>query len=64
MEYARVKAGEKRELIKDVVLILKNLGEQTIKLIATTRPMDVSLLQKDGFKGRTEADLNPLDAYW
>ncbi|TGO02838.1 hypothetical protein PN36_18255 [Candidatus Thiomargarita nelsonii] len=61
MEYARVKAGEKRELIDDVVLILKNVGEQTLKLIATTRPMDVSLLQKEGFKGRTEDDLNPLE---
>ncbi|MEN8221152.1 MAG: hypothetical protein ABFS56_33340, partial [Pseudomonadota bacterium] len=61
MEYARIKAGEKRELIDDVVLILKNVGEQTLKLIATTRPMDVSLLQKEGFKGRSEADFNPLE---
>jgi len=57
MEYARVKAGEKRELIEQVVLILKNVGEQTLKLIATTRPIDVSLLQEEGFKGKA----NPLE---
>jgi hypothetical protein len=57
MEYARVKAGEKRELIEQVALILKNVGEQTLKLIATTRPIDVSLLQEEGFKG----EANPLE---
>jgi len=61
MEYAVVKPGEKRALIEDVVLILKNLGEQTIKLIATNRPIDVSLLQLEGFEGRTQEELNPLE---
>lgn len=61
MEYARVKAGEKRELIEDVVLILKNIGEQNLKLIATIRPIDISLLQKDGFRGRNLSGLNPLE---
>lgn len=61
MEYARIKAGEKRELIDEVVLILENVGEQTLKLIATTSPIDVSLLQTDGFKGGNISDLNPLE---
>ncbi len=61
MEYARVHAGEQRALIDEVVLILKSIGEQSLKLIATRRPMDVSLLQKDGFKGRIFSDLNPLE---
>jgi len=61
MEYALIKAGEKRELISDVVLILKNVGEQTLKLIATTGPMNISLLQKEGFNGRNLSELNPLE---
>jgi hypothetical protein len=61
MEYAVVKPGEKRALIEEVVLILKKLGEQTIKLLATNRPIDVSLLQQDGFKGRTQDELNLLE---
>ena len=60
MEYARVKAGEKRELITDVILILKNVGEQSLKFIATTRPIQISLLQKDGYRGN-QRKLNPLE---
>jgi hypothetical protein len=61
MEYARVKAGEKRDLIDDVIIILKNVGEQTLKLIATTSPIDVSLLQKEGFARHNQEKLNPLE---
>jgi len=61
MEYARVKAGEQRSLSEEVILILKNLGEQSIKLIATTSAIDISLLEKEGFKGRAIQDLNPLE---
>jgi hypothetical protein len=61
MEYARVKAGEKRELIDEVIIILKNVGEQTLKLIATRSPIDVSLLQKEGFARRKQEKLNPLE---
>ncbi len=60
MEYARVKAGEKRELINDVILILKNAGEQSLKFLATTRPIQISLLQKDGYRGN-QSKLNPLE---
>jgi hypothetical protein len=58
-EYARVNAGEKRELIKEVVLVLEDIGEQTIKLIATIQPIDVSLLQLKGF--REHEDFTPLE---
>ncbi len=61
LEYARVRAGATRSLINEVALILKETGKQTLKLIATTRPMDISLLQGDGYKGRKKEDLNPLE---
>jgi hypothetical protein len=61
MEYAHLKAREQRSLNEEVILILKNVGEQTIKLIATTTAIDISLLEKEGFKGRNLSDLNPLE---
>jgi hypothetical protein len=65
MEHARVKAGEKRVLtINDGVLIMDQIGEETIKLITTTQPINVSLLEQSKFKRRGAKGmkvLNPLE---
>jgi hypothetical protein len=37
-----------------------NAGEQSLKFIATTRPIQISLLQKDGYRGN-QSHLNPLE---
>ncbi|RKZ36282.1 MAG: hypothetical protein DRQ41_14710 [Gammaproteobacteria bacterium] len=63
IEYARVRAGEKRELtIKEGVLMTDQVGEETIKLITSTQPIDVSLLEQSKFKRRGGMKgLNPLE---
>lgn len=62
MEYARLRAGEKRELtIRDGVLMTDKVGEETIKLITTTQPIDVSLLEQSKFTQRGIKGLNPLE---
>ncbi|MDM8561402.1 caspase family protein [Candidatus Parabeggiatoa sp. HSG14] len=64
MEYARVKMGKKRELtISDGILMTNQVGEETIKLITTTQPIDISLLEQPKFKvkGGDIKDLNPLE---
>jgi len=64
MEYARIKAGEKRELtIKDGILMVDKPGEETIKVIASAYPIDISLLEQSKFKvkGRNMKGLNPLE---
>ncbi len=61
-EYARIKAGEKLVLsAEDVMLLLDSVGEQTLKLFATTQPMDVSLLEQERFRRRNQSALNPLE---
>jgi hypothetical protein len=57
MEYARVKAGEKRELGDKGMLMVAQSGEETLKFITSTRPFDVSLLEQEEFRQR---NLNPL----
>jgi hypothetical protein len=59
MEYARLKPGEKRELAGEVLLKLE-AGEETLKVIASRRPIDVSLLEQEIFRERG-SDLNPLE---
>jgi hypothetical protein len=62
MEYARVNAGKKRELtIKEGALMTDQVGEETIKLITSTQPIDVSLLEQSKFKRRDAKGLNPLE---
>ncbi len=61
-EYARIKAGEKRVIsAEEALLLLTSVGEQTFKLIATTQPIDVSLLEQDPFRQRNQSTLNPLE---
>ncbi len=70
-DYARVKAGERRDLIGEVGLMAELVGEETIKFIVTRQPIDVSLLEQGGFERRggfdnrgdfdTRGDLNPLE---
>jgi hypothetical protein len=50
MEYARVRAGELRDLIGEVGLMAELVGEETIKFIATRQPIDVALLEQGGFE--------------
>ncbi len=59
-EYARVNAGEKRELTNTVLMIDKS-GEETLKVIASVYPIDVSLLEQSKFKRRGMKGLNPLE---
>ena len=59
MEYARVNSGEKKELIDNVILDLNNVGEQSLKLIVTTHPIQISLLQKGGYRNKN--NLNSLE---
>jgi len=63
MEYARIKAGETRALRQEVLLLMSELGEETIKLIISSRPNDVSLFQQTVFRTRTgsEKKWNPLE---
>jgi hypothetical protein len=65
MEYARVNAWEKRELTaKDGILVVDQSGTETIKIIATTSPIDISLLEQSKFNRRDAKGvkrLNPLE---
>jgi hypothetical protein len=62
MEYARLKGGEKRDLSYKVILRAEKSGEETLKLIASTRPIDVLLFEQEVFRQRgEEANLNPLE---
>jgi hypothetical protein len=56
-EYTLVKAGERRELFEEV---MEQSGEQTIKFIASTQPIDILLLEQGRFE-RREEDLNSLE---
>ena len=58
-EYARIKAGKQRQLRDEVLLKLEQVGEETLKLIASRQPIDVSLLEQEIFRER--ANLNPLE---
>jgi len=61
-EYTLLKAGEKRQLFEEVVLILEQSGEETVKFIASTHPIDVLLLEQEEFRLRgDEAVLNSLE---
>jgi hypothetical protein len=58
MEYALVKAGEKRNLSEETLLMMEEVGE-TIKIIVSIHPIDVSLFEQEEFRERGE--LNPLE---
>ncbi|MCP4698224.1 MAG: DUF4384 domain-containing protein [Gammaproteobacteria bacterium] len=49
-EYALVKAGETRNLLNDVGLMAEQAGEETIKIIITRKPVDITLVEHEGFK--------------
>jgi hypothetical protein len=56
IEYARVRAGEKRELtFPDGVLMLERIGEESLLVIVSIRPIDVQLLKTTGFKRGSRA---------
>ncbi len=61
MESARIKAGEKRDLNEDVLLMMEEVGAEILKLIVSTQPIDVSLLEQDIFRQRGSGNLNPLE---
>jgi hypothetical protein len=46
---------------KDGILMTDQIGEETIKLITTTQPIDISLLEQSKFKRRGVKGLNPLE---
>ncbi len=60
-EYALIKANKKRELFEEVLLMMVQSGEETIKLIASKQPIDVLLLEQKAFKGSRHLRLNPLE---
>ncbi|TGO02419.1 hypothetical protein PN36_25455 [Candidatus Thiomargarita nelsonii] len=57
MEFARVSSG-KKERVKSV-LKMKQVGEETLKLIISTQPIDISLLEQSQLI--TREGLNPLE---
>jgi hypothetical protein len=51
MEYARVPAGETRELVEEQIgLVTELAGEETIKFITSRYSIDVSLLEQEAFQ--------------
>ncbi|OAD20968.1 peptidase C14 caspase catalytic subunit p20, partial [Candidatus Thiomargarita nelsonii] len=58
VESARLKKGEMRQLLKEVVLPLTELGEETIKVITSNHPIDASLFEQAPFDRDA---LNPLE---
>jgi hypothetical protein len=62
MEYARLNAGQKRELVEEVILPMREVGENIIKVITNKSPIDVSLLEQSPFvDGGLKGNLNPLE---
>ncbi len=55
--YARLKSGEKRKLREEVVLFMGDVGIETLKVITSTKPIDMRLLEQSGLKNF----LNPLE---
>ncbi len=60
MESARIKAGEKWELGDKGMLMVVQSGEETLKLITSTRPFDVLLLEQEKFQTRASTPLGHL----
>jgi hypothetical protein len=62
-EYAVVKAEEVRDLISEVGLLADLPGEETIKLIVSSQPIDISVLETAGFqqRGGEKGCFNPLE---
>ena len=60
MEFARINQGETRQLRTG--LGLKPIGEETLKLIISKKPIDVYLFAQEPIKGRLRGrGLNPLE---
>jgi hypothetical protein len=57
MGFALLKAGEKREVASS--LRMRVVGEETLKVIISPHPIDVSLLEQSKFRQRI--GLNPLE---
>lgn len=51
-EYALVKSGETRSLLNDVGLEADRVGEEMIKILITRQPIDIALIEHEGFKQR------------
>jgi hypothetical protein len=58
-EAALIKAGEKRRLTDEVVLPMNEFGENTLKVIISTKSIDVSLFEQPNL--RRHNYLNPLE---
>jgi len=52
LEYARVNAGETRDLIKDIAFMAELLGEESLKFIISRYSIDVNLLEQEAFEQR------------
>ena len=57
LSYARLKLGEKRKLTEEVVLFMGDVGIETLKVIISTKPIDVRLFEQSGLKNF----MNPLE---
>ena len=63
-EYARLAAGESRDLSHETALLLNTPGEEIVKVIASRQPIAVSLFEAKGyesFRGQRGPSLNPLE---
>jgi Caspase domain/Domain of unknown function (DUF4384) len=59
---ARLTAGETRDLKDQTVLVLNATGIETLKLIATTEPIDVRLFETPLQVVASRSSLNPLES--
>ena len=59
LEYARVKAGEKWDLVEETVFTAELVGKETLKFIISRSPIDVNLLEQEAFEQR--GSFNPLE---
>ncbi|KHD07916.1 hypothetical protein PN36_04180 [Candidatus Thiomargarita nelsonii] len=60
-EYALIKAGEKLDLSEEALLLMEHRGAETLKLIASTQPFDVLLLEQESLQRERDRGLNPIE---
>ena len=63
-EYARLAAGESRDLSRETALLLNTPGEEMVKVIASRQPIAINLFEAKGyedFRDQRGSGLNPLE---
>jgi len=52
MESARLKKGETRDIIEDVIINMDQIGKNTILVISSVTAIDTALLEQEPLRGR------------